>query len=200
MKAVIPVAGAGTRLRPHTYTQPKPLIPVAGKSIISFIIDKLVEVGIKDFVFVIGYLGEKIKLYVQKEYPNINMEFVQQNSREGSAHAIWTARKAIEGADEVFIVFGDVIIDVNMEEVLKQETSCVVVKKVDDPREFGVVEYGDDGYVTGESYASAAAQVDVAAFNQSIVMGANVMGNTVDMNVVGGSFNSNYTGDDSDGM
>ena len=59
---------------------------------------------------------------------------------------------------------------------------------------------GDDGYVTGESYASAAAQVETAAFNQSIVMGANVLGNTVDMNVVGGSFSSNYTGDDSDGM
>ena len=54
MKAIIPVAGAGTRLRPHTYTQPKPLIPVAGKTIISFIIDQLLEVGVNDFVFVIG--------------------------------------------------------------------------------------------------------------------------------------------------
>ena len=59
---------------------------------------------------------------------------------------------------------------------------------------------GDDGFVTGESYASAAAQVDTTAFNQDIVMGANVLGNTVDMNVVGGSFSSNYVGDDSDGM
>ena len=58
MKAIIPVAGAGTRLRPHTYTQPKPLIPVAGKAIISFIIDKLIDVGVDDFVFIIGYLGE----------------------------------------------------------------------------------------------------------------------------------------------
>ncbi len=66
MTAIIPVAGAGTRLRPHTYTQPKPLIPVAGKTIISFIIDQLVGLGIRDFVFVIGYLGEKIKLYLEK--------------------------------------------------------------------------------------------------------------------------------------
>ncbi len=147
MKAIIPVAGAGTRLRPHTYTQPKPLIPVAGKPIISFIIDQLVAVGVDEFIFVIGYLGEKIKLYVEQEYPDIKKEFVTQSSRQGSGHAIWTAREEIKGADEVFIVFGDVIIDVNMEEVMALETSSVVVKKVLDPREFGVVEYGDDGFV-----------------------------------------------------
>ena len=64
MKAIIPVAGAGTKLRPITYTQPKPLIPVAGKPIIAFIIDELIQAGIEDFVFVIGYLGEKIKSYL----------------------------------------------------------------------------------------------------------------------------------------
>ena len=56
-KAIIPVAGAGTRLRPLTYTQPKPLIPVAGKPIISFIIDQLIEIGVRDFIFVIGYVA-----------------------------------------------------------------------------------------------------------------------------------------------
>ncbi|HNE85924.1 MAG TPA: sugar phosphate nucleotidyltransferase, partial [Chitinophagales bacterium] len=72
MIAVIPVAGVGTQLRPHTYTQPKSLIPVAGKPILSYIIDQLLEVGITEFVFVIGYLGEKIKEYVDSEYPKIN--------------------------------------------------------------------------------------------------------------------------------
>ena len=104
MKAIIPVAGAGTRLRPHTYTQPKPLIPVAGKTIISFIIDQLVEVGITDFVFIIGYLGEKIRNYVEKEYPHLNNEFVLQDERNGLGHAIWTARDAIKSADEIFII------------------------------------------------------------------------------------------------
>ena len=64
MKVIIPVAGAGTKLRPHTYTQPKPLIPLAGKTILSFILDPLIEIGQKDFIFVIGYLGEKIKDYI----------------------------------------------------------------------------------------------------------------------------------------
>ena len=71
MKAIIPVAGAGTRLRPLTYTQPKPLIPVAGKPIISFIIDELRAAGVEDFVFIIGYLGEKIQNYVEQTYPDL---------------------------------------------------------------------------------------------------------------------------------
>ncbi len=147
MKAIIPVAGAGTRLRPHTYTQPKPLIPVAGKTIISFIIDSLVEVGIRDFVFIIGYLGEKIELYVKKEYPDLNKQFVQQTQREGSAHAIWTAKNAIEDADEVVIVFGDTIIDVDWKRVIQSPVSCLGIKKVKDPREFGVVVLDEEGAV-----------------------------------------------------
>jgi len=69
MKAIIPVAGAGTKLRPHTYTQPKALIPLAGKTILSIIVDQLHEAGIRDFIFIIGYLGEKIQDYVKEKYP-----------------------------------------------------------------------------------------------------------------------------------
>jgi glucose-1-phosphate thymidylyltransferase len=75
MKAIIPVAGAGTNLRPHTYTQPKPLIPVAGKPIIAFIIDQLQVAGVSEFVFVIGYMGEKIRHYVEQNYPDIEASF-----------------------------------------------------------------------------------------------------------------------------
>ncbi len=148
MKAIIPVAGAGTRLRPLTYTQPKPLIPVAGKPIISFIIDQLVGVGIHEFVFVIGYLGEKIRDYVEQAYPNIKKEFVVQEERLGSAHAIWVARDAWQDADEVMIFFGDIIIDVDFQKVMDFPGSCLGVKKVSDPREFGVVEYDEEGLVS----------------------------------------------------
>lgn len=146
MKAIIPVAGTGTRLRPLTYTQPKPLILVAGKPIISFIIDQLTAIGVKDFVFIIGYLGEKIKAFVEKRYPELNKEFVTQEERVGAGHAIWTARDKFKDADEVFIVFGDTIIDINMQEVLDSPTSCLCVKRVENPREFGVVEFGKDGF------------------------------------------------------
>ena len=147
MKAVIPVAGAGTRLRPLTYTQPKPLIPVAGKTIISFILDQLIEQGIKDFVFVIGYLGEKIKNFVDKAYPDINREYITQDVRLGSGHAIWTARDMIRTDKELVVFFGDVILDVDFEKVINCPDSCLCVKKVHDPRKFGVVEYGHGGKV-----------------------------------------------------
>ena len=147
MKAIIPVAGAGTRLRPLTYTQPKPLIPGAGKPIISFIIDQLVDAGVRDFVFVIGYLGEKIKNFLEIRYPNLNKEFVVQEERLGSAHAIWSAREQIQAADEAIIFFGDVILDMDYQEVLASPHSMLGVRKVSNPREFGVVEYGSNGIV-----------------------------------------------------
>ncbi len=147
MKAVIPVAGAGTNLRPLTYTQPKPLIPVAGKPIIAFIIEQLQEVGVDDFVFIIGYLGEKIRLFVENNYPNLKKTFVVQEERNGLGHAIWTAQDAIKDASEVFIVLGDTIFDLDLDKMLQKSTSCLGVQKVEDPRNFGVVEYCDDGYV-----------------------------------------------------
>lgn len=148
MKVIIPVAGAGMRLRPHTYTQPKPLVPVAGKPIICFIIDKLVEAGLLDFVFVIGYLGDKIKGFIETRYPNLHTEFVYQEHREGSGHAIWTARETIKNEKELFIAFGDTIFDVDLRQLLDCPDSCLGVKKVNDPREFGVADTDDAMYVT----------------------------------------------------
>lgn len=148
MKVIIPVAGAGTRLRPHTYTQPKPLMPVAGKPIICFIVDKLAEAGLTDFVFVIGYLGDKVRDFIEQRYPNLNTEFVYQEHREGSGHAVWTAREAFAGEDQIFIAFGDTIFDADLRQMIDSPISCVGIKKVSDPREFGVAELDDQGRVT----------------------------------------------------
>ena len=104
MIAIIPVAGVGTNLRPHTYTQPKSLIPVAGKPILGFIIDQLLVNGIQDFVFVIGYLGEKIKEYVERDYPSIKKKYVVQEIREGLGHAVWLTRNVIPKNSEVMIL------------------------------------------------------------------------------------------------
>ena len=75
MKAIIPVAGAGTKLRPHTYTQPKALIPLAGKTILNILMDQLIDAGIHEFIFIIGYLGEKIQDYVEANYPELKCHF-----------------------------------------------------------------------------------------------------------------------------
>lgn len=147
IKAIIPVAGAGTKLRPLTYSQPKPLIPVGGKPIISIIIDQLLESGIDDFVFIIGYLGEKIKSFVNEHYPNIRKAFVYQSERDGLGHAIWSVREEIKTVDEIIIFLGDTIVDVNLKEMLDCEYSCLAIKKVTDPRKFGVVQVGPDGFI-----------------------------------------------------
>ena len=147
MKAIIPVAGAGTKLRPHTYTQPKALIPLAGKTILSIIVDQLREAGIKDFIFIIGYLGEKIQDYVNKNYPDLNCHFVQQNERFGTGHAINLTRELV-GTDEVLIVLGDTIADYDVKEIINSPVSMLGVKKVDDPRNFGVAEIEDDGFIS----------------------------------------------------
>ena len=147
MKAVIPVAGAGTRLRPHTYTQPKALIPVAGKPILCYIIDQLIENNIDEFVFIIGYLGEKIQDFVSDKYPDLNAVFVYQNQRNGLGHAIWCAKEVIEDS-EILIVLGDTIVEGEIKEILDCEDSALGIKKVDDPREFGVAILNEKNSIT----------------------------------------------------
>lgn len=145
MKVILPVAGAGLRLRPHTYTQPKPLIPVAGKAILATIIDRLIlEPELDSIVLVIGYLGDKIQKFVQQRYPHLNIQFVYQEDRLGLGHAVWTARHIFQNDPEVLIVLGDIIFDGDLAAIIKSPVSCLGVKKVEDPREFGVVELGDD--------------------------------------------------------
>lgn len=146
MKAIIPVAGIGTRLRPHTHTQPKALIPIAGKPILAHIIDALIEAGITDFVFIIGYMGDKIESYITGQYPNVQTSFVIQTTGKGTGHAIWLAKDHIQG-EELLIVLGDTIADVNLKQLLQTPTTTLCVKKVEDPRLFGVAELNTDGSI-----------------------------------------------------
>src|SRR6185312_8735491 len=147
MKAIIPVAGAGTKLRPHTYTQPKALIPLAGKTILSIIVDQLLEAGISEFIFIVGYLGTKIQDYVNDKYPDLNVRFVFQTERQGIGHAILLTRELV-GDDEMYIVLGDTICEYDIRSVLEKNVSSLGVKRVDDPRDFGVAEIEEDGIIS----------------------------------------------------
>jgi glucose-1-phosphate thymidylyltransferase len=147
MKAIIPVAGAGTKLRPHTYTQPKALIPLAGKTILSIIVDQLLEAGINEFIFIVGYLGAKIQDYVNDKYPGLNVRFVFQNERQGIGHAILLTRDLV-GDDEMYIVLGDTICEYDIRSVVEKDVSSLGVKRVDDPRNFGVAEIEEDGIIS----------------------------------------------------
>lgn len=146
MKAIIPVAGAGTKLRPHSYTQPKALIPLAGKTVLSIIIDQLREADIQEFVFIVGYLGEKIEDYVKSKYPDLKAFYVHQTDRQGVGHAIRLTR-SIVGNDELIVVLGDTICEYDVREVVNSPYSMIGVRKVDDPREFGVAELDEEGMI-----------------------------------------------------
>ncbi|TGD78418.1 sugar phosphate nucleotidyltransferase [Hymenobacter wooponensis] len=149
MKAVIPVAGIGSRLRPHTHTQPKSLVPVAGNTILGHIIDRLVSAGVEEFVFIIGYLGEKIESYVRRQYPQLRSSFVVQEPREGIAHALWLARDQFRHeADGILILLGDTIVDVDLPAVMRTEGTVLAVKEVKTPSMFGLVETASNGRVT----------------------------------------------------
>ncbi len=146
MKAVIPVAGAGAKLRPHTYTQPKALIPIAGKTILSFIVDQLYAAGITEFIFIVGYLGEKIEDFVRQTYPDLQCHFVHQNERQGTGHAIELANHIVAG-DEVLVTLGDTICEYDVAEVMRSPYNMLGVKKVDDPRNFGVAEINSSEFI-----------------------------------------------------
>jgi len=137
MRAVIPVAGIGTRLKPHTYTTPKVLLNVGGKPMLGHILDKLLEEGVHKSTFVIGHLGDQIKDYVMKSYPSIKADFIEQKKMEGLGHAIYTAIPTFDDK-EIFIILGDTVFDVNVKDVFKNKQSALGVKAVDDPSRFGV--------------------------------------------------------------
>ena len=137
MKAIIPVAGVGTRLRPHTFSHPKVLLNVAGKPIIGHIMDKLIDAGIDEAIVIVGYLGNMIEEWLVKHY-NIKFTFVTQTEILGLAHAVWMCKPYVIDNEPLFIILGDTIFDVNLEPVLKSPCSTLGVKEVEDPRRFGV--------------------------------------------------------------
>ena len=146
MKAIIPVAGTGTKLRPHSYTQPKALIPLANKTVLSIIIDQLKDAGVDEFIFIIGYLGDKIYHYVKDKHSDIVAHFVGQEDRRGVGHAISLARHLVKD-DEVLITLGDTICEYDVRDVLRSEGSMIGVRKVDNPKDFGVAEIEPDGTI-----------------------------------------------------
>lgn len=145
MRAIIPVAGVGTRLKPHTYTTPKVLLNVGGKPMLGHILDKLLEEGVSKATFVIGHLGDQIRHYVTKAYPSINAEFIVQEKMEGLGHAIYTAIPTFDD-NEIFIILGDTVFDVYLKDVFRNKQSALGVKKVDDPSRFGVAVL-ENGYI-----------------------------------------------------
>jgi glucose-1-phosphate thymidylyltransferase len=148
MHAIIPVAGFGTRLRPHTYSLPKVLLNVAGKPILAHILDQIIADGVTSATIIVGYLGDAVRGFVHKRYPKLPVRFIEQTELLGLGHAIWMAREDIPADGKpLFIVLGDTIFDVDLKSVFEKKMSALGVFHVDDPRRFGVVE-SENGIAT----------------------------------------------------
>ncbi len=136
MKVIIPLAGFGTRLRPHTYSKPKPLVNVAGKPVLGHILDKLAGLDLEEVIFIVGYLGEQIRDYVEANY-DFPARYVEQKELLGQAHAIWLARAHV--SEDVLIIFVDTIFEADLLAARAIDADGVLyVKEVEDPRRFGV--------------------------------------------------------------
>ena len=149
LKVVIPMAGLGTRLRPHTWSKPKQLISVAGKAVLGHVLDILSTVpdpGGIELVNIVGYLGDQIEDYMNEHYPGLRSHYVQQENPKGQSHALYLARQYLHGP--MLMIFADTLIETNLS-FLDQETAGAIawVKQVPDPRRFGVAVLGDDGWV-----------------------------------------------------
>lgn len=146
MKVIIPLAGFGKRLRPHTYTKPKPLVNVAGKAVLGHILDKLQGLDVEEIVFIVGWLGEQIEEYVSTNY-DFEAHYVEQKELLGQAHAIRLAREWVDG--EVLIIFVDTVFDADLMALATLASDGVTyVKEVTDPRRFGVVTLDEQGFIT----------------------------------------------------
>ncbi len=147
MKVIIPLAGFGTRLRPFTYTKPKPLIHVAGKPVLGHLLDKIAQLPIDEYIFIVGYLGDQIEDYVRGTY-SFKARFVEQTEMLGQSHAVWLAREFI-GNEPVFVLFADTLFEADLTSLDRPGAEAVIfVKEVPDPRSFGVVTLDKDGRIT----------------------------------------------------
>src|SRR5687768_2206411 len=137
VKVIIPLAGKGTRLRPHTYTTPKPLLKVGGKPIMSYILDDLRELGVSEVIFVTGYLKSEVEAYIRREYPDFKAQFVEQAVQDGTAGAVKLAEPFID--EDVLIMFVDTLFDADLKvirDLPKGLAGVIWAKEVEDYQRF----------------------------------------------------------------
>jgi glucose-1-phosphate thymidylyltransferase len=146
MKAVIPVAGIGKRLRPHTFTIPKALLNVAGKPILGHIVDSLIGMGVTEIIPIIGYKGDLIRGYLDQTY-DMPISYVVQEEQKGIAHAVSLTREFADKS-ELIIILGDTIIKTDFKNIPSAGEYVLGVREVEDPSRFGICDV-EDGIITG---------------------------------------------------
>jgi len=147
MKVIIPLAGKGTRLRPHTHITPKPMLKIAGKPVIDYVMDDLQRLGnVEQVIYITGHLKDKVEQYARAKYP-FDAVFIEQQVQDGTAGAVALAKPYVD--QPVFIIFVDTIFDADLSVVNRSDADGIIwVKTVDDYQRFGVVVTDADGNMT----------------------------------------------------
>ncbi len=167
LKIAIPMAGLGSRMRPHTWSKPKPLIQMAGKTALEHLLDSfntLPDPANVELIFIIGYLGDQVRDFMAQRYPQVKAHYVVQEQMLGQSQALWLAREYLQGP--MIMVFSDTLAETDFSILAKTDLDGIAwVKRVPDPRRFGVAEVDGDGYVV--RYVEKPTEID----NNRVVIG-----------------------------
>jgi glucose-1-phosphate thymidylyltransferase len=147
VKVIIPLAGKGTRLRPHTHVTPKPMLRVAGKPVMQYVLDDVQKVpDVEQIIYITGHLKEKVEDFARTA-TNIPSVFIEQKVQDGTAGAVALARAHVD--QPVLIIFVDTIFDADLSVIQASNTDGIIwTKEVEDYQRFGVVVTDDSGYMT----------------------------------------------------
>jgi len=146
MQVIIPLAGKGTRLRPHTHLVPKPLLKVAGRPVMDWVMDRLQGLGVEELIFITGHLKEQVEQYARSRYP-IPSRFIEQKVQDGTAGAVNLARPHVRGP--VLIIFVDTVFEADLTVINRSDADGIIwAKEVEDYQRFGVVVTDAQGYMT----------------------------------------------------
>ena len=147
MKVIIPLAGKGTRLRPHTHITPKPMLRIAGKPVMDYVMDDVRKLGdVEQVIYVTGHLKEKVEAHARDDI-GLPAVFIEQAVQDGTAGAVNLARPYVD--QPVFIIFVDTIFDADLSVINTVDADGIIwTKEVEDYQRFGVVVTDGDGHMT----------------------------------------------------
>jgi glucose-1-phosphate thymidylyltransferase len=141
VKIILPVAGKGTRLRPHTHTKAKSLVHVAGKTVLEHIVSRLIPLDAEEYIFITDENGSQISGFMEEKFPELPCRYVVQEQRKGPAHAVSLAAPHIADGDDLLIVFNDTIFVADLTRIPRLCADCdglIYSKEVEDYQRFGV--------------------------------------------------------------
>ncbi len=150
MKVVVLMGGYGTRMRPHSWSRPKPVMQVADNTVIGHILDRFAEVATEEVILVVGYKGEQIESWARAHYAHLDLRFVYQHEPLGQAHALWLCRDFLDGG-EVVVMLGDIVIDADFGRIAVDAAAdadaVFQTMEIDNPRQFGCLTVDADGFI-----------------------------------------------------